>query len=396
LAAKIVADDPRDGTALLLLAGIERALHNTRRARALVEQAEALNYRNAEARDLDAALRTDTAPSLHTSASFAREISSGGANGEDLSAFGYETTWKFSTLPRTDSAVSMTYLPTESPSGGIAGAAAPAQIVYRQTTYLAPALTLRAGVGLMRFGPADTTNIPTEAYPITAAGSRPLGFIGLAYVWKRKLGFELTAARSAVTYTPTAVRLGVMEDRLSAAVDYRFTPQTDLRFEPFLSDDATAAYRHVLGLAGTNLDQVNEVDHNRFGGATITFDRALCQKRSLALDVGYSGLAYALAGGMERPYMGFFSPGFYQRHYLTLHAAGRIHGPWGYDFSSGAGVQQVEHLTRPKPALLLSPAFTFQANPRLSLTLGYTHYDSAQSLGTLRGNAVRLSTDWRF
>jgi len=43
-----------------------------------------------------------------------------------------------------------------------------------------------------------------------------------------------------------------------------------------------------------------------------------------------------------------------------------------------------------------NPQGTFKASPRLSLTLGYTCYDSSQSLGTVRGNAVRLSTDWRF
>jgi hypothetical protein len=75
---------------------------------------------------------------------------------------------------------------------------------------------------------------------------------------------------------------------------------------------------------------------------------------------------------------------------------GKIRGPLGYDFSAGAGVQQVERGTTLTPAVLLSPAFTLKASRRLTLTVGYTHYDSAQTLGTLRGNAVQLSTDSRF
>jgi hypothetical protein len=68
----------------------------------------------------------------------------------------------------------------------------------------------------------------------------------------------------------------------------------------------------------------------------------------------------------------------------------------GYEFSSGIGLQQVEQgqpLTR---ALTLSPAFTLRVSPRLSLRLGYTHYDSAPGLGNVSGNAVLLSTDYRF
>jgi hypothetical protein len=34
--------------------------------------------------------------------------------------------------------------------------------------------------------------------------------------------------------------------------------------------------------------------------------------------------------------------------------------------------------------------------PRLSLGLEYTHYDSAPGLGKVSGNAVLLSTDYKF
>jgi tetratricopeptide (TPR) repeat protein len=397
LAAKIVDDDPRDAAALLLLANLDRALHNRRQAWALLDRAEAVDPRNAEARELANSLYKDARPTLHTSASFAREIGSGSSSStEDLSAFGYETTWGFFTLPRSESYLSLAYLPSQSPSGGTQGAAAPSQLFYHQTTYLTAQLTVRGGVGLARFGPGGPAGIPTETQPITSAGTRPLGFAGFSYALRKRLTVDFAAARAAVTYTPVAARLGVMEDRLSMGVDCRFNAKTDLRLEPFVTDDFTVAYGHVFGLVGTKPAQVNEADHNRGEGASITFDRKLFHKSTVAVDLGYAGLAYGIAGGMQRPYMGFFNPGFYQRHYLTTHIVGKIRGPLGFDFSAGGGVQQVEHGAPVKPALLLRPAFTLKASPRLSLTLGYTHYDSSQSLGTLRGNAVRLSTDWRF
>jgi hypothetical protein len=259
-----------------------------------------------------------------------------------------------------------------------------------------PQLTVRGGVGLARFGPGAVIGIPTQEEPITSAGTRPLGFVSFSYALGKKLTLDLTAARAAVTYTPTAVRLGVMDDRVSGGLDYRFNSKTDLRLEPFVTDDSTVSYGHVIGLAGSSPTQVNEADHNRGGGAAITFNRKVLHKSTVAVDLGYAGLVNGFAGGMQKPYLGFFNPGFYQRHYLTTHLVGKIRGPLGYDFSAGAGVQQVEHGAPIKPALLLSPAFTLKASPRLSLTLGYTHYDSSQSLGILRGNAVRLSTDWRF
>ena len=78
----------------------------------------------ADARELDDSLHRESHPTLHTSASFAREIGSGSSsNAEDLSSFGYESTWGFFALPRSESYLSMTYLPSQSPTGGTEGAA---------------------------------------------------------------------------------------------------------------------------------------------------------------------------------------------------------------------------------------------------------------------------------
>ena len=397
LAAKIVTDDPSDVAALLLLARLERSMHNRGQAREVLDRVETADPGNPEAGELGARLRDDSRPTLHTAASYAREIGSGDPSGsEDLTAFGYDTTLGFFTLPRTDSYVSVSYLPSESPSGGIEGAVGPAQILYRQTTYLSPQFTARGGIGLVRFGPGELVGIPTQAEPITSAGNRLLGFGSIRYAPKKNLILDITAARAGITYTPTAVRLGVMQDLFSAKVDYHFCPKTDLSLEPFVAEYSTISYEHAVGVAGTNPAEVKEADSSRDAGITMTFERSLIRKSNISLDIGYAGFAYRLIGGMDNPYMGFFNPGFYQRHYLTSHVSGRVHGPLGYDISLGAGVQQIEHATPFKPALLFSPQFTLRASPRLSLTLGYTHYDSAQSLGALRGNAVRLTTDWRF
>jgi tetratricopeptide (TPR) repeat protein len=397
LASKIVEDDPRDVSTLLLLANVDRALHNTGQARMLLARAATLDPGNEEAHELESSLRDDSRITLHTSAAFAREIGSGNpSDAEDLRAFGYETTWGFPTLHRSNSYVSLYYLPSEAPSGGMRGAVAPSQFLYQQTTYVTSQLTLRGGAGLARFGPGGPAGIPTQSAPIQTAQARPLGFINLSYALPKKLTVELTVGRSALAYTPTAVRLGVMEDRVSAGMRYRFNARTELSLESFLMDSSTIRYSHVMAPGEPRGVTSYGADHNRGEGASLTFDRSVFHKPRMALDLGYSALAYGYAGGPGKPYLGFFNPDFYQRHYFTTHALGKLRGPLGYDFSSGVGVQQVARGTVLRRALLLNPALTLRASRQVLLTLGYTHYNSSQSLGALSGNGVRLSTDWKL
>ena len=66
---------------------------------------------------------------------------------------------------------------------------------------------------------------------------------------------DFTAGRSAITYTPTAVRLGVMEDRLSIGLDYHFNASTELRLEPFAADDFTISYAHEFEFADAGSSQ---------------------------------------------------------------------------------------------------------------------------------------------
>jgi Tfp pilus assembly protein PilF len=60
LTARLVDDDPRDVTALLLLARLERALHHPARAKALVERIESLAPGDADARELAISLNDDS------------------------------------------------------------------------------------------------------------------------------------------------------------------------------------------------------------------------------------------------------------------------------------------------------------------------------------------------
>ena len=68
----------------------------------------------------------------------------------------------------------------------------------------------------------------------------------------------------------------------------------------------------------------------------------------------------------------------------------------GYDFAGSIGLQQIQQGQALTRAMALSPTLTYQLNERLTLGLGYTHYNSAQTLGPLRGDAIRLTTEWSF
>jgi len=110
--------------------------------------------------------------------------------------------------------LSLAYLPSQSPSGGIQGAVGPAQILY-SPNHLRDTATYRCARewGWRVSGQANSSASPTQEQPIASAGTRPLGFASLSYAPRKKLSVDLTAGRAAITYTPTAVRLGVMEDR---------------------------------------------------------------------------------------------------------------------------------------------------------------------------------------
>ena len=94
--------------------------------------------------------------------------------------------------------------------------------------------------------------------------------------------------------------------------------------------------------------------------------------------------------------MGFFNPSFYQRYLLTPRIYGKLSNTVGYDLSGGVGIQKSDKDNPIKMGGRISPALTFRVNDHFSFGMGYTYYNTAQALGTLRGNAFRVTTDWKF
>jgi tetratricopeptide (TPR) repeat protein len=402
LVSKLVKDRPNDFDALFLLANLERARHHRQQALELLARAHQLSPGNPESLKLETTLRQEQEVTFHASASYARETSAGngspdliGFSGEDLRRFGYESMFDFSALPRTRSSVSFDAMPATSP-GGIGGAVVPSQFTYRQTTLIYPNLILRGGVGLIRFGPGGLQNIPGQSQPVSVATCRPLGFASASYALKTNLNLDLTLARDAVPYTPFSVRLGVMESRLEGGLRFSFAPHTELRVDLFLARYSSIRFQQLELSNGTpHLVEAAALRQPAHGGS-VTLLRNTLRLEHSSLDMGYDGRVYGFVGSQQKLYMGFFNPTFYQVHQLTARLYGTLRGALGYDFSGGLGVQQVETHQPLTRALNLNPALSCRINRRLSLKLGYTHYNYAQSLGVIRGNGVTLSTDSRF
>jgi tetratricopeptide (TPR) repeat protein len=400
-AKTLLEGQPQNFDALMLLARIDRARGDRKAAMAEVAQCERISPNNPEAEALKDALWNEWPLTLHTSAAFAREISSAQAGasapgaGEDLRTSAYGADFGFKMLPRTDSVLSLDALPSSSPSGAIRGAAAPGQFLYRQTTSVNRRLQVRGGIGLVRFGPGSDQNIPGQSEAIPSAGVRPIGLAGASVSLTPSISADLNWTRAAVTYTPTSVRLGVIDQRFDAALNLRMSPRTDFDLDYFRGTDSSEEYAHFQSI-DAQATMGNIADRLRYSGATITFTGNLVRFRRFAFDGGYSGLMDEFVNVGGRSYLGFFTPRFYQRHLLTGRFSGKLWGPVSYDFSGGFGAQQIERgqpLTR---AFTLSPSFTVRTTPRLTLGVGYTYYNFAQTLGELRGNAFRITTDWKF
>jgi tetratricopeptide (TPR) repeat protein len=402
LANKLIQERPNDFDAIFLLANLERARHHRQQALNLLARANQQSAGNPESIELERALRQEREATLHTSASYARETSVGNASpdligfaGQDLRRFGYESRLDFSALPRSRSSISLDAMPATSP-GAIGGAVAPSQFIYRQTTPIYQNLTLSGGAGLIRFGPGGFQNIPGQSLPFSAATFRPLGFLSASYAPKTNLKLDLTAARDAVPYTPLSVRMGVMEDRLEGGLQFSFAPRTELRLDLFLARYSSIQFQRLDYLNGTPLPIGVGAIRQPARGGSVTLVRNILRAEHSSLDMGYEGRMYGFVGSPQKFYMGFFNPTFYQVHQLTARLYGILRGPLGYDFSGGMGVQQIETHEPLTRALNLNPGLSLRINSRLSVKLGYAHYNYAQSLGVIRGNGVTLSSDTTF
>ena len=394
--SQVIATQPDNFDAVFLLANIEHARRNRRKSLDLLDRAAKLSPGNSEVLAMRQRLREETAVTLRTSASYARELGTSEEFGthEDLRTFSYGATLGFSALPRTDSYLTLNYLPSNSPLGGVRGAVGPAQFLYRQTTRFSNYFTLRAGAGMVRYGPGTEIVEPGDPDPIRYqfAKQSPIGLAGVTIAPTKKFSIDLDVSRSAINYTPTSVRLGVIQERLSGGLNFTFTPRTELKLDYFYGRYSSRPFDFVDTVTGQTIAH-DVVERNWGHGGSLDFNQVVYTSHRFSFDAGYEARAFGFRGDA---WLGFFNPSFYQRHLGVGRIYGNLFGPVDYDVSGGAGVQQTRQGTDLKRGFRISPALTFRVSRRFSFTIGYTHYNASQALGTLRGNAVRFTTDWKF
>ncbi|HEV2351300.1 MAG TPA: tetratricopeptide repeat protein [Terriglobia bacterium] len=414
-AEMVVKEQPRNLDAIFLLANIDHARGNRRAALALLNQAAALAPNDQDVVQMKERVREEASVTITTTATFAREIGPPGAcldsQGcdqldlhEDLRTSSFGTTIQAGILPRTESFFSFTSLPSESPMGrdligtpiptGISGTAAPIQFLYRQSTPLSPHLDLRVGAGWVRFGPGIPVAIPGQAGKINSAVSSALVQAGLSFTPSRKINFHLDVDRSAVPYTPVSVRLGVMENRVHGGLNIFLRHRAQVHADYFFAAYDSERYLHANSIKGQTVIS-NKTDHEYAHGGTAAFSENILHSTHFFFDAGFASQYFGFAGHTQQSFMGFFNPGFYQSQLLTSRLYGKLWGPISFDFSDGVGIQQTEHSGALTRALNLSPAVTLRPSRRFAITLGYTHYNTGQALGNLRGNAVSVTTLWK-
>lgn len=403
-AANLVNERPNDYDALLLLARIERCLNERKAALALLDRASRLSHHNEEIEDLRKSIREESSVTIHTSTSYARETSGLSALPaspgtalpvrpvEDLNTYGAATRVGFAFLPESSSYFLSAFTPSNGPLGGIQGAVAPAEFLYGQTTQLSSNITLRGGLGLVRMGPGEFIDAGT---PVRSLGLSPIGYAGATLRLSAKVKLSFTESLMAVTYTPASTRFGVRERRAEAGLDYHLDSRTQMEVSLFHNSDFSPVHEQSeITWAGKTLLQEN--GHDWGTGVQWTANRNLIRSERVSLTVGYAGLAFGYAAQTRGVYMGFFNPPFYQQHLLTTQLDGKLWGPLGYSLTTDAGAQQLGQREPLTAAERLGPGFTLHANQQLSATLSYLHYNFAQSLGSLKGNVVQFSTDYRF
>ncbi|HVB29502.1 MAG TPA: tetratricopeptide repeat protein [Terriglobia bacterium] len=413
-ATEAVEKRPNDFSSVFLLASIEHAQHHRRKTLRLLNQAENLSPGDAQVASLRNQVLSESRVTLSTTVAYAREIGppsqSGGHAGlanEDLRMYTYGTTLGINLFPKTNSYLSFTSTPTDSPPGpvrdsfgnqiptGITGATAPYEFLYRQSTRFSRRFTVRGGAGFVRFGPGDLVPIPGQPVLVQGAAQRPVGLAGVSFGLTNKLSLDLDATRSAITYTPVSTRLGVIEDRLRGRINYFFDSRTQLHLAYWYGRYTSEDYSHTVVVNGVPQSAVL-ADHDQGQGGSIIFNRQLVHSAGFSLDAGYEGYIYGFAGQNHNVFLGFFNPGFYQRHEFVPRIYGSLWGPLGYDLSAGIGLQQTGRGAAFTRAWNISPNLLVRVSRHLRLIFGYTHYNTAQILGPLRGNEVRFGTEWQY
>lgn len=412
-ASHLVQEQPRNFDAIYLLASIERARGHRHHARLLLNRANQLSRHNPEVAGLRERLAEESSAVLHLTAGYSHEIGSPGQPGfvpgaiaEDLRSFVFGSELGFRILPRSTSSFSADALPSESPYGIIGGAAAPTDFLYRQTTRVFKGLTLRGGIGMEHFGSGVPVALPNGNGRQPGATSTMIGFMGGTYALNAAWSLDLTWSHLALPYTPLAVRLGVVSTREEGGINWIPVPRTQFHLTCFQEHLGSEPYSQLSSAAspGTGLPEVvNARDRESGSGGTLSFNIRAFDGERLAIDLGASVFLDGYNGSRRNVDLGFFTPSFYQRELLDGRLSGRISKRFGYDLAAGFGVQQFDQFVQQvdqkqaaKRALFASPTLNFKITPYLSGSLGYTYYDSAQTLGMVRGNGVRVGIDCRF
>ncbi len=391
--SQLLKQQPKNVDALLLMATLERARRNRRAALALLDETLRLSPAHAEAAALRKSLLEAGNVTLRTSASYAREI--GRATSfldEDLRSYSYGVGLDFSLLPKTDSTLSWTLMPSSTPFGGLRGVVGPSQFFYRQVTQLRPGLTVRSGVGMVRFGSGALVGLPGQPENLPSAELRPIATVGVALQPARRATFDFSFSRSAIAYTPTAVHLGVIEDGWSVGANLLLTQRNRLSLSYEDGRYISQEYDHIRLSEGQRVVD-RRADHARMHQGSILFIHSLIENKRVSLFAGYSGRASGNPG--PNVFLGFFNPTFSQEHLGVGHFFGTLWGPVGFDFNGGFGLQRSVGEQWRRGAQLRS-AFSIRVTRSFSLEFGHSYYNTIQALSTLSGRAFFLSTNWRF
>jgi tetratricopeptide (TPR) repeat protein len=399
VASQLIREQPENVDALFLMANLERARRNRAGALALLDRTLTISPDHAEAKALRKSIREAGVITLQTSASYLRETGSAASvsgqpqlQNEDLRSYNYGSTLGFAVLPKTDSYFSANLQPSSTPFGDLHGTAGPSLFFYRQNSQVTPRLKLRAGVGLVRFGPGEPVSLPGQPEPVRVTSFRPLALAGLSYEVTKALTVDANWNRTAIDYTPTATRFGIIENQESASASYSFSRRTHLRLEYYYGRFSTGRFDHVTFVDGQRI--VNRTsDHDQVHSGTAEFTVNVFRSSRVSFDAGYSGVLTGDPG--PAIFLGFYNPSFNQTHLFTTHFFGKLWGPLSYDFFGGVGLQQPEDFD-PRRAVQVSPSFRLRVNRHLSLNFGYAYYNTAQALSTLGGQSFFLNTNWTF
>ena len=392
---------PNSTDALFLMANIQRVRGKRTEALALVDKTLKISPNYKEAQSLRTRIMESGNVTLETGASYTREIGTVAsvpgqpqATDEDLREFTYDATLGFSFLPNTDSQISGALMPSETPFGGLAGAAGPSRFMYRQSTDVGRYWKIRAGIGFVRFGPGDPVSIPGEPGNVAVSRSvTPLALAGATFTPTSKLSFDIGWSRSHMAYTPTATRLGVIDNHFSASADYNINKRTLVSLEYYHGAYSTGEYDHTTTGSNGQTVVTRTDDHDQVHGGLIVFREHVLNSSHFSVDAGYRGNIYGHA--TPSVFLGFYNPAFYQSHLFTADFFGKAFGPFGYDFYGAIGGQQAEGegFTR---GTKMRPSFSLRVNRTLTLHFGYSYYNTAESLSNLSGHSMFMTTDWTF